>query len=91
MFIPMLSMCACQIPDFTAIYMLSSSFPNSSNAFILAMLRVLQASSGSGGDAGGFTLPLTSWWILGTKAADPVLLMGSTDEGATLRTYNEKR
>jgi hypothetical protein len=56
----------------------------------LAMLRVLQASSGSGGDAGGSALPFISWRILGTIAADPVLLMESMDEGATLRTYQAK-
>lgn len=54
---------------------------------MLAMLRVLQASSGSGGDAGGSTLPFISWWILDTMAADPVLLTESVCDGATLEAY----
>lgn len=52
---------------------------------MLAMLRVLQASSGSGGDMGGSTLPFISCWILDTMAADTVLLTESVDDGATLR------
>ena len=57
---------------------------------MLAMLRVLQASSGSGGDAGGSTLPLMSCWILDTMAADPVLLTESMHDGATLRAWSRE-
>jgi hypothetical protein len=76
--------------NLVTIYKLSSSFPHSSNTFMLAMLRVLQASSGSGGDTGRSALPFTSCWTLGAAAADPIRLMESVDEGATLRIYQGK-
>lgn len=72
------------------IYKLSASLSHSSNTFMLAMLRVLQASSGSGGETGGSELPFTSRWTLGTVAADPILLMEPVVEGATLRIYQGK-